>query len=356
MRALIRILLLIAVFLTIGFSLNFSFGNNPDILVDEGASSPEVDHSLVDVASKRNEAQLAMPEEGLATLVGKDVKSIEKILGSPQRVDPTYYGYDWWIYNEDLSNYVQVGVQNERVVTIFAIGPNVNINPFKIGQPVEQIYSSAFIETNISLEHEGSSYRFELSEGDMNTRPLVQIGDIYAQLYFDKFDGTLSSVRLLDAETLIKLRPYELVYLGELLEVDSSDVGEEKLVEEGNERQILDITNIMRLRHQLNILEWDERTSNVAYEHSKDMYETNDFSHTSKKYGELSDRLEAGEVFYQLAGENIAANYTDSPAVMEGWLNSKGHRETLLNEKFSHIGIGVYKKHYTQNFIQKWEE
>lgn len=41
---------------------------------------------------------------------------------------------------------------------------------------------------------------------------------------------------------------------------------------------------------------------------------------------------------------------------MEGWLNSSAHRETLLNEQFTHIGVGVHKKHFTQNFIEKWEQ
>lgn len=180
------------------------------------------------------------------------------------------------------------------------------------------------------------------------------MGDLYVQLYIDKFDDTLSSVRILNAETLIKLRPYELVYRGELLEVEKASEEEQEAIDRGVEKQIFDITNVMRIRHHLNPIDWDEKTAAVALSHSKDMFISKEFSHTSKKYGELSDRLEAGEVFYQIAGENIAANYVDAPAVMEGWLNSKGHRETLLNKDFTHIGVGVYKKHYTQNFIQKW--
>jgi uncharacterized protein YkwD len=86
------------------------------------------------------------------------------------------------------------------------------------------------------------------------------------------------------------------------------------------------------------------------------MSDNNDFSHTSKKFGSLSDRLEAANVAYKSAGENIAANYPDGPAVAEGWLNSKGHRESLLNAEFTHLGVGVYQKYYTQNFIRKNDE
>jgi uncharacterized protein YkwD len=297
-----------------------------------------------------------MPTEGVSTYIGMDVSSLEKNLGQPNRVDQTYYGFDWWIYNVNPETYTQFGVKNGKVVTVYAIGSEVNIKPFQIGQPVDEIFSSSYVEPEIALEYEGSSYQFELSESDLNTRPLMKLGDIFFQLYIDKFTGTLSSVRIMDTETLLKLRPYELVYFGELQGIDPEEIASDEKVEDANEKQIYDITNIMRMRFGLSSLQWDEKTASVAYGHSKDMEESDNFSHTSEKFGELSDRLKAGEVFYQVAGENIAANYADAPAVMEGWLNSKGHRESLLNEEFTHIGVGVYKKYYTQNFIQAWEE
>jgi len=100
-------------------------------------------------------------------------------------------------------------------------------------------------------------------------------------------------------------------------------------------------------------LKWDEKIAEVAFEHSKDMFETSDFSHTSSRYGGLSDRLKAANVEYESAGENIAANYTDGPAVVEGWLNSQSHRESLLNKNYTHLGVGLYQDYYTQDFIQR---
>jgi uncharacterized protein YkwD len=320
--------------------------------VEEETSVPQLNSSQKDNAQ---DSENATPKSGLASFLGKDTRFLENQLGRPIRIDPSPYGYEWWIYNRNLEYYVQVGIKNDHVVSLYAIGSDVNVSPFKVGQPVEEIYSKVPIELNISLDFKGSHYRFELTDSDMNTQPLIQVGDCYAQLYIDKFTGTLSSVRYMDAETLLLLRPYELLYQGELLKANFAKSDSEEQIQSASEKQIYDITNIMRNRYQSTPLKWDEKTSEVALAHSKDMYETKEFSHSSKKYGELSDRLEAGEVSYQLAGENIAANYVDAPAVMEGWLNSKGHRENLLNEEFTHIGVGVFKKYYTQNFIQRQE-
>lgn len=345
-------MVIISILLAFWFYLSITeTRDSSDALVDEGENSAKVDEGLTEEAAE--DSSITMPKEGLGSMIGSTAKELVKKYGEPTRKDPSNYEYEWWIYNKDSSKYFQVGVLDDKVVTIFAIGQDVDISPYKIGEEVGDIYEKTPIETNISLKYEDSSYRFELSEDEINNRPLVKMGDYYVQLYFDKFTGTLSSVRYMDARTLLQIRPYELVYRGELLE-GASEVKENEAVEDGNERQILDITNVIRSRFKLASVKWDEETANVALGHSVDMYDTKDFSHTSAKTGDLEARLKAGDVFYQLAGENIAAGYTDAAAVMEGWLNSKGHRECLLNEKFTHLGVGVYNKYYTQNFIEKW--
>ncbi|MDQ0272399.1 CAP domain-containing protein [Cytobacillus purgationiresistens] len=337
--------------------LYLDFSGSENILIGEEGQAPEVDYSIGEEIHKNSDLAAELPKEGLMTLMGKSTDTVEAEIGKPDRIDPSFHGYDWWIYYLSDEAYVQVGVLNNKVITIFATGDDVDVTPFRIGQPSGEIYSSLFAETNIEIELEGSSYRFELSEADLNMRPSVRIGkDYFALLYLDKFTGALSSVRFLDPVSLVMLRPYEMVYRGELLSVDDFTDEESEAVNRGKEKQIVDISNVIRHRNGLEPLEWDAQTAEVALGHSVDMFESEEFSHTSEKFGELSDRLKAGGVAYLSAGENIAANYVDAPAVVEGWINSKGHRDSLLNDQFTHIGVGVYKKQYTQNFIEKWGE
>ena len=82
------------------------------------------------------------PTEGLITLIGKKQKEVEDKLGKPMRIDLSSFGYDWWIYNGNQKKYVQIGMENGKVVTLFAIGDDINITPFKIGQSMGDIYSS----------------------------------------------------------------------------------------------------------------------------------------------------------------------------------------------------------------------
>lgn len=277
---------------------------------------------------------------------------MEALFGKPDRIDPSAFEYDWWIYSKSKHDYLQVGISNGKAVTVYTIGSRAKIAPFQIGQPLGDIFKIAPIESSVSFELDSNSYRFELTEEDLNIRPLLKIGNVFIQLYFDRFTSNLSSVRLMDAETLVKMRPYELVYRGDLFNPDDPPLNAWNKIEEGNEKQIFELTNIIRARHKLKPLNWDEKTAEVAYNHSKDMFTGNYFSHVSPTEGELADRLTKGSVSFQLAGENIAAQYVDGIAAVEGWLNSEGHRKTLLSDQFTHLGVGVYEKYYTQNFIQ----
>ncbi|MFZ7942174.1 MULTISPECIES: CAP domain-containing protein [Bacillaceae] len=357
LRTLSRILILSVVFLTIGFYVSINEKNNSNEMIKEDHNL-EMKQSLPHGPDTQegNKTVFDKPNEGIALLIGQDVTMLEKEFGPPDRIDQSMYGYQWYIYKQNYNRYFQAGVENNQVVTIFAIGETLDVAPFEIGQPVEEIFNTQFFDTNINLEVNGNSYRFELNDTDLNLRPMVKLGDIYVQLYIDKFTGNLSSVRFLNAETLIKQRPYELVYSGELIKAEEPDEDTWKLIETGMAQEIFDITNVLRLRNKIKPLIWDDMTAEAAYGHSKDMAENDDFSHTSKKFGDLSNRLKTAKVAYLNAGENIAANYSDGPAVVEGWLNSKGHRESLLNKDFTHIGVGVFQKYYTQNFIQKKEE
>ena len=50
--------------------------------------------------------------------------------------------------------------------------------------------------------------------------------------------------------------------------------------------------------------------------------------------------LEQNKKTKKTAGENIAAGYGNSSAVMNGWMNSPGHRSNILNAGFKRLGVG----------------
>ena len=121
------------------------------------------------------------------------------------------------------------------------------------------------------------------------------------------------------------------------------------------ENRVLELVNVERQKAGLNALQMDESVRNVARLKSEDMRVNKYFDHTSPTYGSPFDMLKKFGVSYKSAGENIAQGYSTPEAVVNGWMNSSGHRANILNASFTHMGVGYDANgHYwTQMFIGK---
>ncbi len=80
------------------------------------------------------------------------------------------------------------------------------------------------------------------------------------------------------------------------------------------------------------------------------------FSHTRPNGSSFSTALKEQGASYRAAGENIAYGQRSAEQVMEGWMNSSGHRANILSAQYTAIGVGVYRSasgtlHWVQLFI-----
>ena len=121
------------------------------------------------------------------------------------------------------------------------------------------------------------------------------------------------------------------------------------------ENRVLELVNVERQKAGLNALQMDESVRNVARLKSEDMRVNKYFDHTSPTYGSPFDMLKKFGISYKSAGENIAQGYSTPESVVNGWMNSSGHRANILNASFTHMGVGYDANgHYwTQMFIGK---
>lgn len=117
--------------------------------------------------------------------------------------------------------------------------------------------------------------------------------------------------------------------------------------------QNFDITNAFRVKQGLQALKWYEDLANTAYKYSVYMYTNDHFDHYDLEGLSPFDRMANDGISYYSAGENIAAGYSNAMDVANGWFNSLGHRQNILSDWFTYIGIGVHERYYTQNFIGK---
>jgi uncharacterized protein YkwD len=319
---------------------------------------PEVDLPKQD-STETSEDLSAMTTDELSTeesmagiYIGMSQSDLKERLGEPARIEPSAYGYEWWIYNQEWKKYIQVGVDEKKVVTLYTNAPKWGWSHFAPGMAATKWQTYWRGKKEISFHYELGFYTLTLSETDLLERPLAIDGNTAVQLYIDVHDqNKISGLRLMDFKTLLLHRPYALKYMGKLPEPPALSAEEWGKVDEANEQQIFDIVNITRRWHQLPPFQWHENASTVAKGHSQDMLEHDFFDHISPYQGDLGNRLAQIPVDYQMAGENIAWNYIDGADAHEGWLNSLGHRKNVMKADFTHLGVGVLQKYYTQNFI-----
>lgn len=124
------------------------------------------------------------------------------------------------------------------------------------------------------------------------------------------------------------------------------------------EQEVVVLVNKERAEEGLPPLEMHDRLSGMADVKSQDMADKNYFSHESPTYGSPFDMMDQFDFSYLAAGENIAAGQRTPEEVVEGWMNSDGHRANILHEDFTHIGVGYvegqgrYGTYWTQLFMK----
>lgn len=140
----------------------------------------------------------------------------------------------------------------------------------------------------------------------------------------------------------------DLIYPGQVLNIPQPDASVIRY-----EREVIRLVNEIRQQNGLKTLTENWELSRVARYKSQDMLDHRYFSHTSPTYGSPFQMLKAFGLSYRTAGENIAKGYSSPQAVVNGWMNSSGHRANILNASYTQIGVGyVAQGHYwTQMFI-----
>lgn len=120
-------------------------------------------------------------------------------------------------------------------------------------------------------------------------------------------------------------------------------------------KQVLELTNKERTKRGLSKLDIDPYLTQVAQEKSTDMKRNKYFKHTSPTYGTPFEMIQSFGINTSASAENIGLGYPSPEDMVNGWMNSEGHRRNILNENYTHIGIGYLDPgHYwTQMFIQK---
>ena len=89
----------------------------------------------------------------------------------------------------------------------------------------------------------------------------------------------------------------------------------------------------------------------VAFGHADDMATNNYFEHRDLSGKSPSDRVRATGYQEKLVCENIAYGPKSVDEVVQGWLDSPGHCENIMDPRFVEMGLGYAKSHDSKHAL-----
>lgn len=93
------------------------------------------------------------------------------------------------------------------------------------------------------------------------------------------------------------------------------------------------IMNALRAQNGLSPVTLDKTLTKAATSHARDMQKNGFFSHTGSDGSSVGDRARKVRYGFCFIAENIAKGQGSLQQVMDGWMNSPGHRRNILSDQ-----------------------
>jgi uncharacterized protein YkwD len=105
--------------------------------------------------------------------------------------------------------------------------------------------------------------------------------------------------------------------------------------------ELLTRVNDERRRAGRQPLTLDPRLDAAAQRHAEDMLQRSYFAHRDRAGHTVRERARAAGYEWEAIGENLALGQTSVKEVVESWMRSPGHRENILDRRYTQTGVGL---------------
>ena len=190
---------------------------------------------------------------------------------------------------------------------------------------------AAIMRTGWFQDRDSKWYYFNIPNGNMQTGWVYVDGSWY---YLDAANGGAMA-----SNTNVEGK-YYVDASGRW--VDNQAAGSNNELISEYEREVVRLVNIERNNRGLSSLSISDKLSKAADVRAAELVDK--FDHERPNGSRASTAAKEAGYNYTAFGENIAAGYPSPKYVVEGWMNSEGHRNNILNSGYTEIGVGYFEK------------
>ena len=105
--------------------------------------------------------------------------------------------------------------------------------------------------------------------------------------------------------------------------------------------QVVEEMNRERASYGLQPLRLNRQLSQAADDRIRDMFTQRYFDHVAPDGTQPFVWVTRRGYRYRTVGENLAVGYRSADHVVDGWMNSPGHRANILGRSFDEVGISI---------------
>ena len=106
-------------------------------------------------------------------------------------------------------------------------------------------------------------------------------------------------------------------------------------------KEVIRLTNIERKKEGLSELKYHEKMQNAAMVRAKELVQRYDGTH-QRPDGRASETAMYEAGVGNPGRENIGKSRTSPQGIVNAWMSSDGHKNTILQRGYTHIGVGYY--------------
>ena len=109
------------------------------------------------------------------------------------------------------------------------------------------------------------------------------------------------------------------------------------------EQRIVELVNAERTSRGLRPVAAQSELARAAEIHGLDQRNRSchNLTHTGSDGSNMVDRVNRTGYQWSRLAENIACGYANAASVMNGWMNSSGHRRNILNPDLAQVGVSL---------------
>lgn len=141
----------------------------------------------------------------------------------------------------------------------------------------------------------------------------------------------------------------EVIYIFDIGGGSTEDIPDDNVSTENFPAEVLRLVNIERAAAGVPALTSTDALNSAAEKRASELSSV--FDHARPDGTDCFTVLDEYNISYGAAGENIAGGYYTPASVVDGWMNSPGHKSNILGSYFSKIGVGYCDGNWCQIFV-----